>query len=257
MLKHLKGSSYFLRKLRECRKNTVLELLESLKSDPGNKYIIASRIAELGASAVEPLIGALSDADENVSACATLALSRIGKPATKQLVKALRYSGLRERAGMALIGMGNHGIRALISALASERDEVDREFCISTLVEAGEAAVPELMHVVREKGIRRLSDRLATQCSKTWMLLWPHRRCCILEWWKNFNIVVFKPSWKRKRGLYYVGHVIEGIGTPAIKELAKLERKEGIYLAIAIMDVEIIGRVLKENIDSTFVPYVD
>jgi HEAT repeat protein len=86
-------------------------------------YLVATEAwdacAELGASCVDPLIGALRDPDRGVRRCATEALTTIGEDAVEALVGALSGEVYQREAAAAALGRigGVRAVEGLVGAL--------------------------------------------------------------------------------------------------------------------------------------------
>ena len=114
------------------------------QGDLGARYWAAKgewgRCVEIGAPAVEPLIGALADRDEGVRRAAVQALAEIGAPAVEPVIAAYRrerFIGLREAAVNALLDMRDPaGAEPLVAALTSD-DKLLRETAAEALVRIG------------------------------------------------------------------------------------------------------------------------
>jgi HEAT repeat protein len=120
---------------RRLRKDTAA-VLDKLGWQPdesvaGAAYWVVKRewdkCVEIGTPAVEPLVAALADGDEDVREAASKALAKIGEPAVEPLVAALKHEhwSAREAAANALGGIADaRALEPLVETLQDESRSV-------------------------------------------------------------------------------------------------------------------------------------
>ena len=127
-------------------------LVKALKSEDGNVYA-AVALAEIGEPALDALIKALEDRDENVRRVAAFGLGRTGdKRAIEPLIQALKdeSSGVQFCAAEALARMGDAtGIELLTQYLRGANDHIVRFRAAYTLGQIGDerAVKPLKLHL--------------------------------------------------------------------------------------------------------------
>jgi hypothetical protein len=121
------------------------------------------KLAKRGAPAVQPLIGALSNANEKVRSGASIALSRIGEPAVRPLIGALYNTNenVRENAAWALGRIGNkEAVLPFIEVLKKDPDIKVRIEAVQSLGRMAEFGLMSLEQIRETRaGIRSLDRK--------------------------------------------------------------------------------------------------
>jgi HEAT repeat protein len=124
-------------------------LIRILRSPDRDAWWNAARtLGEIGAPAVDPLIGLLYEADdEDLRPLAGMALAEIGLPAVNSLIGLLSEPVLRETAVAALLKIGEAAAEACVLALDGADTDVE-ETLRGILGALGEAAIPPLIQAL-------------------------------------------------------------------------------------------------------------
>lgn len=126
MKKEKRLSRYAVRYLSMIGEPAVKPLIEALRDENSLiRRLASSGLGRIGEPAVEPLIKTLEDEDENVRYGAVDALGRIGDPrAVEPLIKTLGDKEVGRAAWSALSKMGRPAVKPLIKALKDEDPRV-------------------------------------------------------------------------------------------------------------------------------------
>ncbi|MCK4692019.1 MAG: HEAT repeat domain-containing protein [Anaerolineales bacterium] len=139
-------------------KEDVKGLIKALgyKKDASVRKTAAVALVEIGEPAIEPLIAAIKEENEDVRQAAVEALVKIGEPAIEPLIAALKDYSVREGAAGVLGMMGEpaleRAVERLIVGLEGEDDDV-RGNAIEALTEIGEPAVESLIAALSDKSL--------------------------------------------------------------------------------------------------------
>ena len=139
-------------------KKDVKGLIKALgyKKDASVRKAATMALVEIGEPAIEPLIAAIKEENEDLRQAVVEALVKIGEPAIEPLIAALKNYSVREGAAGVLGMMGEPAlervVERLIVELEGEDDDV-RGNAIEALVEIGEPAVESLIAALSDKSL--------------------------------------------------------------------------------------------------------
>lgn len=142
-------------------KKDIKGLVKALGYEKDSSVIASASLAlvELRELAVEPLVEALANEDQELRQSAVRTLVRIGRPATEPLIMALRSFTTRRGALEALQNIGRPALTRAVGRLLADVEGADdqvRGEAIEALVEIGEPAVEILISSLSNQG---LNDR--------------------------------------------------------------------------------------------------
>ena len=129
---------------------------------------VMATLCSLGDNAIDPLIRALVDPNEEVCRRASLALVTIGEPAVDSLIRALddKSPGIRRGAMEVLGQIGNTKAIAPIITELNDPERLVRIEAVRSLAALGVPAIAPLMQVFREGDIRSRTSAMEA----LWML---------------------------------------------------------------------------------------
>ena len=141
-------------------KKNVRGLIKALaySKDAGISVAAALALVEIREPAIEPLIHALNEENEDVRQAAAEALAKIGEPAIPPLIAALKHFSTREGAAGVLLMLGDPAVRRAVEQLVIAFDGEDddaRGAAIEAMVEIGRPAVEPLIAALSNTSLNK------------------------------------------------------------------------------------------------------